>query len=91
MGQELITMKKAFVYLRVSGQGQVEGDGFPRQMKACKVYAAKNDIKLVRVFREEGVSGAKDSAARPAFQASALIRIDPVMLHRIDLPMSAEQ
>jgi hypothetical protein len=24
-------MKKAFAYLRVSGRGQLEGDGFPRQ------------------------------------------------------------
>lgn len=28
------TREKAFAYLRVSGKGQVRGDGFPRQTKA---------------------------------------------------------
>jgi DNA invertase Pin-like site-specific DNA recombinase len=31
---------KAFAYLRVSGKGQVAGDGFPRQLSAIQVYAA---------------------------------------------------
>src|SRR5579864_3110463 len=60
-------MTKAFAYLRVSGKGQVEGDGFTRQIEAIKRYAAVHDIKIVRIFREEGVSGAKDLANRPAF------------------------
>lgn len=59
-------MKKAFAYLRVSGKGQVEGDGFDRQLLAIKKYAAANDIKIVKVFREEGVSGANDIENRPA-------------------------
>lgn len=61
-------MKKAFAYLRVSGRGQVEGDGFPRQLAAIKKYTAANDIKLVRVFKEQGVSGTKDLDNRPALQ-----------------------
>jgi DNA invertase Pin-like site-specific DNA recombinase len=60
-------MVKAFAYLRVSGKGQVDGDGFPRQLAAIKAYAEKNDIKIVKVFREEGVSGTKDMENRPAF------------------------
>ena len=32
---------KAFGYLRVSGQGQVQGDGFTRQEEAIKAYAEK--------------------------------------------------
>jgi DNA invertase Pin-like site-specific DNA recombinase len=59
-------MQKAFAYLRVSGKGQVDGDGFPRQLKAIKEYAAAHDIKIVRVFREEGVSGTKELENRPA-------------------------
>jgi DNA invertase Pin-like site-specific DNA recombinase len=54
-------------YLRVSGKGQVEGDGFTRQLEAIKKYAAANDIKIVKVYREEGVSGTADWANRPAF------------------------
>jgi DNA invertase Pin-like site-specific DNA recombinase len=60
-------MTKAFAYLRVSGRGQIDGDGFTRQIEAIKRYAAAHDIKIVRIFREEGVSGAKDLENRPAF------------------------
>jgi DNA invertase Pin-like site-specific DNA recombinase len=60
-------MKKVHAYLRVSGRGQVDGDGFPRQLAAIKAYASANDIKIVRVFREEGVSGTTESADRPAW------------------------
>lgn len=59
-------MTKAFGYLRVSGKGQVAGDGFPRQEKAIRDYAAAHDIKIVKVFREKGISGAKDLEDRPA-------------------------
>jgi DNA invertase Pin-like site-specific DNA recombinase len=61
-------MTRAFAYLRVSGKGQVEGDGFPRQRAAIKAYAAVNDFKIVREFREEGVSGTVENMNRPAWQ-----------------------
>ena len=57
---------KAFAYLRVSGKGQVKGDGFTRQLKAIREYAKAHGIRIVKVFREEGVSGAKDFENRPA-------------------------
>jgi DNA invertase Pin-like site-specific DNA recombinase len=57
---------RAHAYLRVSGKGQVEGDGFTRQLKAIKEYAAAHDMKIVNVYREEGISGTKESADRPA-------------------------
>jgi len=60
-------MTKAHAYLRVSGKGQVEGDGFTRQLKAIREYAAAHDVKLGNVYREEGVSGTKESADRPAW------------------------
>ena len=44
----------------------MEGDGFTRQLKAIREYAAAHDIKIVNVYREEGVSGTKESADRPA-------------------------
>lgn len=61
-------MKKAFAYLRVSGRGQLEGDGFDRQLTAIKKYAKAHDIRIVRVFREEGISGKTDLENRPALQ-----------------------
>ena len=51
-------MVKVFAYLRVSGKGQVDGDGFPRQLAAIKAHAKANDMRIVQVFREEGVTGA---------------------------------
>jgi DNA invertase Pin-like site-specific DNA recombinase len=59
-------MVNAFVYLRVSGIGQVSGDGFDRQLEACEQYAALNGLTITRIFREEGVSGTKDLVERPA-------------------------
>jgi DNA invertase Pin-like site-specific DNA recombinase len=61
--------KKAFAYLRVSGKGQVGGDGFPRQLGAVKAYAAAHGIRIVRVFEEKGVSGTNELGDRPAFVA----------------------
>jgi DNA invertase Pin-like site-specific DNA recombinase len=62
-----MNMKTAFAYLRVSGKGQVDGDGFPRQLEAVKQYAAAHGIKIVKVYREEGVSGTKGMDERDAF------------------------
>ena len=58
------TTKKAFGYLRVSGQSQVDGDGFPRQRENILKWAATNHVEIVRWFEEEGVSGTL--AERPA-------------------------
>lgn len=59
-------MKKAFAYLRVSGKGQIDGDGFPRQLAAIRAYAKAHDIRIVRVFEEKGVPGKTDLENRPA-------------------------
>jgi len=62
-------VRTAFGYLRVSGRAQVDGDGFPRQEAAIKAYAKAHDIMLVKIFKEEGVSGTKEVSDRPAFVA----------------------
>lgn len=59
-------MMKAFAYLRVSGRGQIEGDGFTRQLESIGAYAKQHETGIVRVFREEGVSGTTDLENRPA-------------------------
>jgi DNA invertase Pin-like site-specific DNA recombinase len=61
-------MKDAFAYLRVSGKGQLEGDGFTRQSQAIQKYARANDLAIVDTFEEEGVSGTKELDDRPALQ-----------------------
>lgn len=58
---------KAFGYVRVSGDSQIDGDGFPRQLAAIKAYAKQHDIRIVKVFREEGVTGKKETMDRPAW------------------------
>jgi site-specific DNA recombinase len=61
-------MEKAFLYLRVSGLGQVDGYGFDRQEGTCREYAKANGYEVAGVFQEKGVSGARDETERPAFQ-----------------------
>jgi len=60
---------KAFAYLRVSGKSQIEGDGFPRQEAAIRAYAKRQGITIAGWFKEQGVSGTKSVADRPAFVA----------------------
>ena len=56
-----------FAYLCVSGRGQIQNDGFPRQLAAIRAYAQAHDFRIVHVIREEGVCGAVESADRPAW------------------------
>lgn len=66
---------KVLGYLRVSGQSQLDGDGFPRQRAAIEVYCAAHDMELVEVFEERGVSGTMDLDQRPALQ-SLYVRLE---------------
>lgn len=79
---------KAFAYLRVSGKGQVDGDGFPRQLEAVQKYATANEIEIVEVFREEGISGTTELDGRPAlselFAALEENGIKTVIVEKLD-------
>jgi DNA invertase Pin-like site-specific DNA recombinase len=57
---------KAFSYLRVSGKGQVDGDGFERQRQAIAKRAKADGFEIVREFIDAGISGTKDMDERPA-------------------------
>ena len=59
-------MELAFIYLRVSGRGQIEGDGPERQRIACQEYADRHGITIAQEFFEEGISGKSELANRPA-------------------------
>ncbi|TFH66661.1 MAG: recombinase family protein [Gemmatimonadales bacterium] len=52
-------------YLRVSGQGQVEGDGFDRQAEAIDKFCTANGLCITEILQEEGVSGTIDGLDRP--------------------------
>jgi len=60
-----ISKTAAATYLRVSGKGQVRGDGFPRQRGACATYAKRHGLELVGEYLDEGVSGTRDLGDRP--------------------------
>ena len=68
-------MVKAYGYLRVSGVGQIEGNGFERQENSIKTFAQKTKIEIVHFYREQ-VSGVKDEEQREVFQEmiSAILR-----------------
>lgn len=57
---------KAHAYLRVSSEGQRDGDGFKRQESAIRSYARKNGIALKQTFREV-ISGTTGPLDRPVF------------------------
>lgn len=59
-------MNRAFAYLRVSGRGQIDGDGFKRQELAIRAFAEAHGLKVSKVFREEGISGASELHGRKA-------------------------
>lgn len=66
---------KAAAYLRVSGLGQVEGDGFKRQRDRIDAWAKANGHEVVAEFRDEGVSGTNELEDREGL-AALLDRID---------------
>jgi DNA invertase Pin-like site-specific DNA recombinase len=79
---------RAFGYLRVSGRGQIEGDGFPRQLAAIKSYAAAHGIRIVKTFEEKGVTGKNELADRPALldmlEALAADGVKLVLIEKLD-------
>lgn len=49
---------KALIYCRVSSERQVnEGHGLDSQEHRCRQYAHQNGYEVIKVFRDEGVSG----------------------------------
>jgi DNA invertase Pin-like site-specific DNA recombinase len=81
-------MTKAFAYLRVSGKGQLRGDGFKRQQLAIEDYCRVHDLSVVRTFQEKGVSGETELQHRPALKAMlealAADGVKLVVIERLD-------
>ena len=76
----------AFAYLRVSGKGQVKGDGFPRQLETIRAYAREQGIRIVKVFEEKGVGGTTEWEDRPAWaeMIGALNGVKFIIIERLD-------
>jgi DNA invertase Pin-like site-specific DNA recombinase len=84
----MATKTAAVSYLRVSGKGQIDGDGFDRQRDAIARFARGNGFDIVEEYRDEGVSGTKELADRPGL-AALLDRLESngvrvVLLERAD-------
>lgn len=84
---------KVVGYSRVSGQTQVEGDGFPRQEENIKKFCNAQRLDPKLLFREEGVSGTVEGLDRPAFaralefietQRGCGERVEGIVVERMD-------
>lgn len=65
----------AVSYLRVSGKGQIDGDGFDRQRDAIQRFAKSAGYVVVDEYRDEGVSGTRELESRPGL-AAVLDRVE---------------
>lgn len=74
-------MKRAIGYIRVSSEKQVkEGNGLEIQRKSIIDFCDKNNIQLIDIFSDEGISGAEDIEKREGlakcFSAIRRSRVD---------------
>jgi len=60
-----INLYPCYVYMRCSSFGQMDGDTWDRQSFACESFVADHQMKVVRVYRDEGVSGTRELVNRP--------------------------
>jgi DNA invertase Pin-like site-specific DNA recombinase len=60
---------KAVSYVRVSGKGQVDGDGPARQRQAIARFAKPAGLAVLEEFSDLGVSGTAELADRPGLAA----------------------
>jgi len=77
-------------YVRVSGSGQLDGDGPNRQRDLIKRFCTTNRIAFAMEFFERGVSGTVEGVARPAFAEllefvdSPSKKISAIVVERMD-------
>jgi DNA invertase Pin-like site-specific DNA recombinase len=75
---------KAYAYLRVSGQDQVEKDGLERQRLAVELFAHQRGIKIAKVYREEGVTGTIETRPALADLMEEMQPGDTVIIEKLD-------
>jgi len=69
-------MIPVFAYLRVSGRGQLDGDGMDRQKDTIERYCKLKGFKVIRWFKDGAVSGEVEASCRPQFAEMLLIAGD---------------
>jgi len=65
--------KPVFGYLRVSGLGQIDGDGFARQREEIERFCAATNREVIRWFEDGGVSGTVDGEDRASYGEMLLL------------------
>jgi DNA invertase Pin-like site-specific DNA recombinase len=79
---------KLIAYLRVSSAGQIDAWGLDRQEAAIRQWAKNNDAKIVKWFRDEGVSGTVEAVERPglseAIESMRPLKADGIIAADID-------
>ena len=65
MATETVNMKRAVLYLRVSTQDQTTAN----QDRELREIASRMGCKIVKIYKDHGVSGAKGRDGRPQFDA----------------------
>lgn len=78
-----VVRKTAYIYARYSSDQQRE-ESIDAQLRACREYCLKNDIRVIHEFVDEAKSATSDK--RPAFQAmfKDLRDIDFIIVHKLD-------
>lgn len=81
-------MKRVFAYVRVSTARQIEGDGFDRQIAACKRLAEEKGWSVVRAFQEQE-SGSMETMDRPQLMQAINLcepggHYDTIIVERVD-------
>jgi DNA invertase Pin-like site-specific DNA recombinase len=79
-------MNKCYAYLRVSTSGQIDGDGFDRQMDTITNFAQQHGWAIDAIYKEEGVSGSLEERPQLARLMVDLERngIKTVIIERLE-------
>jgi len=74
-------MKQVVAYLRVSSQGQKDGDGFSRQIHAIKDYCKVHNYNIIHFFKDT-FTGTQEE--RPALTDLIAQDVKTIVIERLD-------
>ncbi|WP_336646276.1 recombinase family protein [Microbacterium sp. USHLN186] len=78
----------AILYLRVSSASQLDGFGLDVQEKACRAFATAHGLRVVGVYRDEGVSGTLEATQRDGLMSALATlqegNVDALIVARLD-------
>lgn len=81
----ILSVMRVVGYMRVSGKGQVEEGGFPRQEQVIRQFCKTHGLELEQLVREEGISGTVEGPDRP--ELSKVLQsegVDAIVVEKLD-------